>query len=46
MDEYDEKTQPLIDYYRGEGLLRDIDGSVEPSEVFEAIRAVVEPIVK
>jgi len=46
MDEYEEKTQPLIDYYRGEGLLRDIDGSVEPSEVFEAIRAVVEPIVK
>lgn len=46
MDEYEEKTQPLIDYYRGEGLLRDIDGSVEPGVVFEAIRAVVEPIEK
>jgi len=44
MDEYEDKTQPLIDYYRGEGLLRDIDGSVEPGEVFEAIRAVVDPL--
>ncbi|MBN2028191.1 MAG: adenylate kinase [Actinobacteria bacterium] len=42
MDEYEEKTQPLIDYYRDEGLLRDINGSVEPGEVFEAIRTIIE----
>jgi adenylate kinase len=42
LEEYKEKTQPLIDYYRREGLLRDIDGSAEAGEVFEAIRNVVE----
>lgn len=42
LEEYKNKTQPLIDYYRGEGLLRDIGGSSGPDEVFDAIRAVVE----
>ncbi|MEW6553362.1 MAG: adenylate kinase [Actinomycetota bacterium] len=42
LEEYKEKTQPLIDYYGREGLLRDIDGSAEADEVFEAIRGVVE----
>jgi len=42
LEEYEEKTQPLIDYYRREGLLRDVDGGAEMEEVFEAIRAVVE----
>jgi len=41
LDEYKEKTQPLIDYYAREALLRDIDGSLEMEEVFEAIRAVL-----
>jgi adenylate kinase len=42
LDEYAEKTQPLIEYYGREGLLRDIDGSAEAGDVFEEIRAVVE----
>ncbi|MDD3718214.1 MAG: adenylate kinase [Actinomycetota bacterium] len=42
LEEYKEKTQPLIDYYRREGRLRDIDGGAEPDEVFEAVRSVVE----
>jgi len=41
LEEYEEKTRPLIDYYRGKGLLRDIDGGEEPEEVFEAIRAII-----
>ncbi len=41
LKEYEEKTRPLTDYYRGEGLLRDIDGGAEPDEVFEAIRSVL-----
>lgn len=30
---YKRQTEPLIDYYRSEGLLRDIDASVAPEEV-------------
>ena len=42
LEEYKAKTQPLIDYYDREGLLRNVDGSAEMEEVFKAIRAVVE----
>ncbi len=42
LEEYKEKTQPLIDYYQGKGLLRDIDGGQDPDGVFVAIRAVLE----
>jgi adenylate kinase len=42
LEEYKEKTQPLIDYYRGKGLLRDIDGSQDPDGVFDDIREVIE----
>jgi adenylate kinase len=41
LEEYHAKTQPLIDYYRNQGLLRDIDGSAGMGEVLEAIRATV-----
>ncbi len=41
LEEYAGKTQPLIEYYSREGLLWDIDGSAEPDEVFEEIRATV-----
>lgn len=40
--EYHQKTQPLIDYYREKGLLRDIDGSGGPEQVFGQIRGVIE----
>lgn len=42
LEEYKNKTQPLIDYYRREGLLRDIEGSTGMGDVLGAIRAVVE----
>ena len=32
-----ENTQPVIDYYREEGVLTDIDGEASPDEVFEKI---------
>jgi adenylate kinase len=41
LEEYKAKTQPLIDYYRNQGLLRDIDGSTGMEEVLEAIQAAV-----
>ena len=39
---YREKTQPLVDRYRDQGLLRPIDGDHTIEEVASAIRAAVE----
>ena len=33
LEQYHEKTEPLIDYYDGQSLLRRIDGSAGPEEV-------------
>ena len=41
LEEYSRKTAPLIDYYRKEGLLRDIRGDAPPEEVLAAIREVL-----
>ena len=38
---YDKQTAPLIDYYRGNGILMEVDGSKTPDEVFKAIKAVL-----
>ena len=34
---YHEQTQPLIDYYKAEGVLREVDGTVDMKDVFESI---------
>src|SRR5690606_20534972 len=34
---YMEQTEPLIDYYKNQGLLLDVDGTRQIDEVFEAI---------
>ncbi len=41
LDVYHEKTAPLIAYYDDQGLLRRIDGTREPTEVHDHIRAVI-----
>ena len=38
---YHEKTAPVIGYYDDQGLLRRIDGTREPGEVHDHIRAVI-----
>ncbi len=38
LEVYVEQTQPLIDYYRGKKLLKDIDASKAPAEVFENMK--------
>jgi adenylate kinase len=38
---YGESTAPLIGWYRDNGLLRDVDASVAPDEVFDAVKAVL-----
>jgi adenylate kinase len=37
LDQYHAKTEPLVDYYDGQSLLRRIDGAATPDEVGEEI---------
>ncbi len=41
LEQYREKTEPLIGYYEQKGLLRRIDGSPSPDEVGDRIRALL-----
>jgi adenylate kinase len=42
MREYAEKTEPLISHYAEHGLLRSIDATRVPAEVFSSIAAILE----
>jgi adenylate kinase len=42
---YEENTAPVVDHYRGEGVLVEVDGEGTPDEVFESIREEVEAAV-
>lgn len=42
LEVYEKSTAPLIDYYRGKGLLVDIDASVSPDEVLAAMVKALE----
>ena len=37
LEVYHDQTQPLIEYYQGQGKLRAVDGTIPMEEVFEAI---------
>ncbi len=39
---YHEQTQPLIDYYKGKGILKSVDGTVPMDQVFEEIVKILE----
>jgi adenylate kinase len=39
---YHEQTQPLIDYYKGKGILKSVDGTKDLEEVFENVVKIVE----
>lgn len=41
LDEYEQKTRPLLDYYERSGRLRRIDGTREPEAIFAEIEKVV-----
>ena len=41
LEEYHSKTEPLVAYFEGKGLLRRVDGSLEPDEVNDRIRALL-----
>ena len=42
IDVYERQTSPLIDYYKAQGLLLDIDGSKAIDDVFKQIRRGLE----
>ena len=39
---YHEQTQPLIDFYKNKGVLKEVDGTVDMNDVFNAIVKVLE----
>ncbi|MCC8102534.1 MAG: adenylate kinase [Clostridiales bacterium] len=39
---YHEQTQPLIDYYADQGILKSVDGTRDMNDVFAAIAAILE----
>lgn len=38
---YQEKTQPLINYYKKKGLLKEINGALDPEEVFSEVKKLL-----
>ena len=42
LDVYHEQTQPLIDYYQTQNILKEVDGTLALEEVFQAIIAILE----
>ena len=41
---YGEKTKPLLEYYRRDGLLKSIGGLGTVEEIFERVKTVLDPI--
>lgn len=41
LEQYRDKTEPLVDYYDGKGILQRIDGENDPSEVEERIHGLL-----
>jgi adenylate kinase len=41
LEEYHGKTEPLVAHFESQGLLRRVDGSLEPDEVNDRIRALL-----
>ena len=41
LEVYERSTAPLIDYYRAENLLVDLDASKSPEEIFEDLKKIV-----
>jgi adenylate kinase len=39
--EYKKQTEPLIQYYKDKGILKDIDASVKPEEVLENLKTLL-----
>lgn len=42
LEQYHDKTEPLVAYYEAQGKLRRIDGDAPPDQVTEAIRSILQ----
>ena len=42
LDVYHEQTQPLIDYYTGQEILKTVDGTLDMNDVFAAVTKILE----
>ena len=38
---YDKSTSPLIDYYRGNGILVEINGNQAPDDVYASVKEAI-----
>ena len=38
---YHDQTQPLIDYYKAEGIFKEVDGTQDMNKVFDDIVAIL-----
>jgi adenylate kinase len=43
LEQYHALTEPLADYYRGQGILRTVDGTGTPEQVFDRVKKAVAP---
>jgi adenylate kinase len=41
LEQYEEKTKPLVEYYEKQGILHPVDGAKEPAEVEKQIQALL-----
>ncbi|MDD6797908.1 MAG: adenylate kinase [Bacteroides sp.] len=41
LEVYHNQTQPLIDYYSNQGIMKEVDGTVDMDEVFKSIVAIL-----
>jgi adenylate kinase len=41
LEQYHSKTEPVVGYYEERGVLRRVDGSLQPDEVGDRIRALL-----
>ncbi len=42
LEVYEQQTAPLISYYREKGLLRDVDASGTPEEIFDRVQKLIQ----
>jgi adenylate kinase len=44
LDTYHEKTEPLVSYYDGKGVLKRVDGERDPAQVTEELRGILDSL--